>query len=221
MASRTQAVVHNEDCDIVYWSQGQGPLITFIPGGNGHGRQYYPIMDALSGQFTCATFDRRQMSASKAKVNRQFDGPQQARDVLAVIKALGFDKSIIFGNSAGGLIAFQFAVDHPQIVDRLISHEGPTVIHSPDADEHREWVRRLLEIRDAQGIPAAQEEFSKRLIGYDDEGVPKTAKPEDHNVTNFWEHELSAISDFTPDLGKIKQNGTKVGLMTGLRSRDA
>lgn len=35
----TKATVHNEDCDLHYWHQGSGPLIVFIPGGNGHGRR--------------------------------------------------------------------------------------------------------------------------------------------------------------------------------------
>ena len=40
----TRAIVHNEGCDIHYWHQGSGPLILFVPGGNGHGLQYNKLM---------------------------------------------------------------------------------------------------------------------------------------------------------------------------------
>jgi pimeloyl-ACP methyl ester carboxylesterase len=39
---------------------------------------------------------------------------KQARDIAAVIKALGFEKAILFGSSLGGIIGFQFAVDFPE-----------------------------------------------------------------------------------------------------------
>lgn len=221
MSSLTKAVLRNEGCDIVYWYQGQGPLITFIPGGNGHGRQYFPIMAALASQFTCATFDRRQMSASKADVNRRMNPPQQARDVLAIIKQLGFEKSILFGSSAGGIIAFQFALDYPEAVDRLISHEAGTAMLLPDASELFEWVLHVYEIKESQGYLAAQAEFETRLLAYDTEGIPKCAKPEEHNVENFWENEILVLSLFTPNLCRLKELGVKVGLMTGVRSRGA
>ncbi|KAK4096956.1 hypothetical protein N658DRAFT_527397, partial [Parathielavia hyrcaniae] len=92
----TRAIVHNEGCDLHYWYQGKGPLITFVPGGNGHGRQFNNMIAALSDRYTCATFtfDRRQMSASKAEVNKKLSAPQQVRDIRAIIKAMGFEKSI-------------------------------------------------------------------------------------------------------------------------------
>lgn len=127
MASELSAsTVHNEGCDLHYWHTGAGPLITFVPGGNGHGRQYFPIMKALRDKFTCVTFDRRQMSASTVKVNKRLNPAQQARDIRAVVRVMGYEKSIIFGSSSGGLFSFQFAHDYPEMVDHLISHEAPT-----------------------------------------------------------------------------------------------
>jgi hypothetical protein len=62
----TYAMVDNEGCDLHYWYQGSGPLIIFIPGGNGIGRQYN-IIEALSNRYTCATFDRRQYLRAESK----------------------------------------------------------------------------------------------------------------------------------------------------------
>lgn len=221
-AGRTLGVVTNEDCDLHYWYQGSGPLITFIPGGNGSGCQFFPLMGALSESYTCVTFDRRQMSASKAKVNKRLDPSQQVRDALAVVRASGFEKSVFFGSSLGGLLGFQLAIYHPEKVEHLIVHEAPTHTLLPDADKIMTTILGLLDIRDEHGIPAAARAFHEKfLIGYEDEGVPPSSPSPPEDVVNFWTYEFPAVSFPNPDLRRIVDNGTSVGLMTGKRSRDA
>nr|RYP74266.1 hypothetical protein DL771_003087 [Monosporascus sp. 5C6A] len=217
----TKAIVHNEGCDLHYWYQGRGPLITFIPGGNGHGRQFNPIIAALSEKFTCVTFDRRQMSASQVKVNKKLSPPQQARDIRAIIKALGFEKSILFGSSSGGIFAFQFAHDFPEMVDHLISHEAPTITLLPDASEVFEWFLHLMEVYEARGLEQAASEFRAKLTGYDDEGIPKTVSPEPENPRNFWDNEFPVLLGYVPNLWRLKENKTSIGVMRGVRCKDA
>ncbi|WYZ42476.1 hypothetical protein EsH8_VI_000175 [Colletotrichum jinshuiense] len=217
----TKSIVNNEECDLHYWYQGQGPLIVFIPGGNGHGRQYNPIITALSDRYTCATFDRRQMSASQVKVNKRLNPPQQARDVRAIIKAIGYDKAIIFGSSLGGMLAFQFALDFPDMVEHMIAHEAPTYTLMPNATELFEHFYHCLELYDRYGMDAAQEEMSKRFVGYFDEGVPRPMLPEPENPMNFWANEFIISMGYFPSLYRIKENKTSVGVMRGIRSRDA
>ncbi|KAI5460436.1 Alpha/Beta hydrolase protein [Mariannaea sp. PMI_226] len=217
----TKAIVHNEDCDLHYWYQGNGPLITFIPGGNGHGRQFNPIIAALSDRFTCVTFDRRQMSASQVNVNKKLNPPQQARDIRAVIKAMGFEKSILFGSSSGGLFAFQFAHDFPEMVDHLISHEAPSYSLLPDASEIFEWFLHLMEVYETHGLEQTASEFGARLTGYDDEGIPKTVPPEPENPRNFWDNEFPILLGYMPNLWRLKENKTSIGVMRGVRCKDA
>lgn len=217
----TRATVHNEGCDLHYWYQGKGPLITFIPGGNGHGRQFNPIMAALADRFTCVTFDRRQMSASQVKVPKRLNPPQQARDIRAVINAMGFGKSILFGSSSGGIFAFQFAHDFPEMVDHLVAHESPTMSLLPDASEGIEWFLHLMEVYETRGLEQAASEFSAKLIGYDDEGIPKTVPPEPENVRNFWDNEFPVLLGYLPNLWRLKENKVSVGVMRGVRCRDA
>ncbi|KAL2168251.1 hypothetical protein VTG60DRAFT_219 [Thermothelomyces hinnuleus] len=217
----TRAIVHNEGCDLHYWYQGKGPLITFIPGGNGHGRQFNKMMAALSGRFTCVTFDRRQMSASKVPVNKRLSLPQQARDIRAVVKAMGFDKSILFGSSSGGFFAFQFALDFPNMVDHLIAHEAATVGLLPDASALMDWFDHLLEVYETRGLEEAVSEFNQKMIGYDDEGIPKTEPPEPENIRNFWDNEVPPLVAYMPNFWRLKENKTSIGLMRGIRCRDA
>ncbi|EWY82145.1 hypothetical protein FOYG_14263 [Fusarium oxysporum NRRL 32931] len=217
----TRSIIHNEGCDLRYWYQGSGPLIIFIPGGNGHGRQFNNIIAALSGRFTCATFDRRQMSASQVPVNKRLSPPQQARDIRAVIKAMGFNKAILFGSSSGGTFAYQFAHDFPEMVVHLICHEAGLAMLLPDATQITEWMYDLLHTFETQGQDAAAEEFAKCLIGYDAEGIPKPASPEASNPKNFWEYEWAPLIGYCPNMFRIKEHGVSVGVMRGVRCKDA
>ncbi|KAI6784326.1 uncharacterized protein J7T54_006371 [Emericellopsis cladophorae] len=217
----TIAIVHNEGCDLHYWHQGQGPLLLFVPGGNGHGRQFNAIMAGLMSKFTCATFDRRQMSASQVKVNKRLSPPQQARDIRAIIKALGFHKAIIFGSSSGGIFGFQFAHDFPEMVDHLISHEAGITCFLPDATETYEQLFHLNRVFETEGLEAAAAQFATLLVGYDAEGIPKTVPPEPENVRNFWENEMPSLLGYTPNLLRIKENKTSVGVMRGALCKDA
>ncbi|KAK4109249.1 alpha/beta-hydrolase [Canariomyces notabilis] len=226
----THAIVHNEGCDLHYWRQGHGrELIIFIPGGNGHARQFFAMMAALcnsnSGRFTCVTFDRRQMSASQVtppNKNKKFSPGQQARDVRAVMRAVGgFDKAILFGSSLGGIIAFQFAHDFPEMVDHLVSHEAGTMSLLPDSAEVFDWCVHLVEVYQTQGLEAAAAEFGEKLIGYGDEGIPKTVPPEPENPRNFWDNEFPVLMGFCPNLWRLKENRVSVGTMRGVRCKDA
>jgi pimeloyl-ACP methyl ester carboxylesterase len=40
--------------------------------------------------------------------------------VLGVLKALGIEKASFVGNSLGGLVSLKIALDHPQLVDKLV-----------------------------------------------------------------------------------------------------
>jgi pimeloyl-ACP methyl ester carboxylesterase len=216
-----RSIVHNEGCDLHYWFQGEGPLITFVPGGNGHGRQFNNMIAALSDRFTCVTFDRRQMSASRVKVNKRLNPPQQARDIRAVIEAVGFKKSIIFGSSSGGIFSFQFAHDFPDMVDHLIAHEAPTITLLPDASAMVEVFLHLMEVYETQGFEPAAREFGAMLTGYDDEGIPATVPPEPENPRNFWDNEFSVLLGYVPNLWRLKENKTSIGVMRGVRCKDA
>jgi len=216
----TRAIVNNEDCDLHYWYQGSGPLITFVPGGNGHGRQFNNMIAALSDRFTCVTFDRRQMSASKAKVNTILNPAQQARDIRTIIKAMGFEKSILFGSSGGGLFSLQFAHDFPEMVDHLISHEAPVTGLLPDASEVLDWFANLWEVYKASGWEQAQSVFETKMIGYDDEGIPKTVPPPPENPKNFWDNEFLVLMGYIPNFWRLKENKTSIGLMKAVRCKD-
>jgi pimeloyl-ACP methyl ester carboxylesterase len=161
------------------------------------------------------------MSASKVKVNKKLSPPQQARDIRAIIKALGFDNATLFGSSSGGIFSFQFAHDFPEMVDHLISHEAPTTTLLPEASEVFEWSLHLMEVYETKGLEQVASEFGASLIGYDDEDIPKTVPPEPENPKNFWDNEFPSLLGYVPNLWRIKENKVSVGVMRGIRCKEA
>ena len=217
----TKATVENEGCSLHYWYQGAGPLLIMIPGGGGHGRQFDPIFEYLDSHFTICTFDRRQMSASKVAEPKQLNPAQQARDVIAIIKAMGREKASIFGNSGGGIIAFQFAVSYPEALDHVMAHEAPSTILLDDATFHLNRAFMLLETYLTEGADAAGASFRTEMKGYEEDGTRNLTLAEPENAENFWKNEFMQFTIYCPDLRKIVTNLVSISVAAGAKSRDA
>jgi len=219
----TYATVHNEGCDIRYWSQGTGPLIIFIPPGGGAGAVYNNIIAYLAGtgSFTAATFDRRQNSASQVAENKLLSPRQQAADALAVVRALGFDGAVVFGCSLGGVVALQFALDHPAAVEHVVAHEAPTLTLLPDAAERYDAILRVHSAARASGPAAAMALFAGDFVGMDDPGLPRSYQPPPANWAQFLEFEFLVASTYVPNLWRLRRSGVSVGVLRGERSKDA
>src|SRR5437016_393838 len=57
--------------------------------------------------------------------DRQISLIDMGNDMAGVLKKLGYDKVDVFGYSMGGGVAFQFAVQHPEMVRRLVLVSTP------------------------------------------------------------------------------------------------
>jgi len=106
---------------IHYASLGSGPLIVMIHGFPDYWYTWRNQMEALSDQFQCVAIDQRGYNLSdKPKGVENYDMKFLVGDVAAVIKSLGQSKAIIVGHDWGGAVAWQFALNLPQMTDRLI-----------------------------------------------------------------------------------------------------
>jgi pimeloyl-ACP methyl ester carboxylesterase len=218
----TYATVENEDCELHYWYQGSGPLLIFVPGGNGHGRQYNALMGLLETEYTVATFDRRQMSASQVKgPNKQFNPVQQARDIIAITKAIGRATTSVFASSGGGIIAYQMAVSYPKMLDHLICHEAPTtsLLSAEESTEMMDFFFKLQDIYREGGVKPTLEVFTAKIMVGMDDGLPRQ-KNEPGNPVNQFENEMM-MGWYCPDLVKIVQNRTSVAVGFGTKSEGA
>lgn len=80
---------------------------------------------ALADDFTIYVFDRRRELPPKYTV---YD---MARDTTEALRALDLDRVNVFGASQGGMMAMKMAVDHPELIQKLIL--GSTSAHVGDA----------------------------------------------------------------------------------------
>jgi len=117
----THGYADSSGVKIHYASLGQGPLIVMIHGFPDFWYTWRDQMEALSDKFQCVAIDQRGYNLSdKPKGVENYDVRLLVGDVVAVIKALGRDKAIIVGHDWGGLVAWQVALNIPQMTEKLI-----------------------------------------------------------------------------------------------------
>ena len=145
---------------------------------------------------------------------------QQARDVVAIVKAMGREMTSVFGNSAGGKIAFQVAVSFPEMLDHVIAHDAPTYPFLPNGGELVNWCCEVHDIYLTQGLAAAATFFRTAFKGFSAADPPRTnCEPKDWEV--FWQDEFLIFTMYCPDQRQIKEKGVWIAVATGWKSEDA
>jgi epoxide hydrolase 4 len=106
---------------IHYATLGTGPLVVMIHGFPDFWYTWRDSMAALSDAFQVVAIDQRGYNLSdKPKGVESYDLRLLVADVAAVVRHLGRDKATIVGHDWGGMVAWQFAMNLPQMTERLI-----------------------------------------------------------------------------------------------------
>jgi pimeloyl-ACP methyl ester carboxylesterase len=87
-------------------------------------------MPALARDFELITVDQRGIGLSD-KPQDAYDTGTLARDLVALMDALGHQRFAMYGTDTGMPIAYAVAADHPDRLDRLIVSEAPIPGVSP------------------------------------------------------------------------------------------
>lgn len=113
--------VDNDGVKIHYAVAGAGPLVLFVHGFPDFWYSWKDQMEGLSSEYTVAAMDCRGYNMSdKPEGGDNYKMPKLVSDVAAIIKQEGKDKAIIVGHDWGGMIAWSFAMAHPEMTDKLI-----------------------------------------------------------------------------------------------------
>ena len=100
-----------------YETHGAGPALVMIHGGLGGGEGCAQMMqhhaEALSDRYQVISYDRRAAGRSETPADG-YSIPNYAEDLRCLLDHLGVAEAHILGSSAGGPIALQFALEHPQ-----------------------------------------------------------------------------------------------------------
>lgn len=115
------------DITMYYESHGAGDPLVVI-GGLGLGvSELQPLIAALAADHEVIAVDNRG-SGRSSKPPGPYTIEQMAADVAALLRCLGLSRAHVLGISMGGRIAMSLALDHPEIVDRLVLvSTGPRV----------------------------------------------------------------------------------------------
>lgn len=136
---------------IHYASLGSGPLVIMVHGFPDFWYTWRDQMEALSDKFQCVAIDQRGYNLSdKPKGVENYDVRLLVGDVAAVIRSLGQEKAILVGHDWGGLVAWQFALNIPQMTDRLIILNLPhprgltrELAHNPEQQKNSQYARNF------------------------------------------------------------------------------
>jgi len=143
--------LHVNGIDLHYERVGEGQPVLFIHGLGSSSRDWEMQVPRFSKQYQVITFDLRGHGQSE-KPRGPYTMSLFARDTAELVKSLGVAPVHVVGISLGGMIAFQLAVDYPDLISSLvIVNSGPEVVVRTMKDRWNVFMRfatvRLLGMR--------------------------------------------------------------------------
>jgi pimeloyl-ACP methyl ester carboxylesterase len=117
----TDRYASNGDVKIHYMAGGKGPLVVMLHGFPDYWATWRPLIGTLSPHYRVAALDLRGYNLSdKPAGEAAYAMPNLIGDVAAVIKAEGETSAIVIGHDWGAAIAWQVAINRPDLVRRLV-----------------------------------------------------------------------------------------------------
>lgn len=220
--------VVTEGDELYYEVRGRGkPLLLISPGG-GDGWQYSFVADMLADEYKVITYDRRANARSTMNDPQNFEISQQSRDAVAVLHAAGETSAFVFGNSSGAVIALDMVKTHPQAVRAAVIHEAPLPRLLPEAKRWRKffagiyamsfrWGTSLAALRFMLGtqLPVRQMIKATGPINAHRKQSSEAYMDDRTAAEVLVRLELLPVTNYLPDIEKIKQSGVKMFVAVG------
>ena len=132
-----------------YQEAGEGPAVLFLhgsgPGASGYSnfRRNYPYFAAHG--FRAIVPDTLGFGYSSKPDDRDYTLDFLAGAVKKLTEVLGIERCAIVGNSHGGAMAIQLALDHPELVTRLVLM-APGGLEVREAYGKMEGIRTMMKV---------------------------------------------------------------------------
>lgn len=152
---------------LYYELRGDGPPVLFISGATGDAGHWTEVADALAGEYTVLTYDRRANSRSPRPENWTATSiEEQSDDVAELLTALDLAPAVAYGNSGGAVVLTDLALRRPNVLRGAIFHEPPYAVTS--AEEAGAELQQLVRDGMAKGGPPMATELFLRWVAGDE-----------------------------------------------------
>jgi pimeloyl-ACP methyl ester carboxylesterase len=117
----TDGFAQSGDVRIHYVTKGEGPLVVMIHGFPDFWYTWRHQIPALSDRFQVVAIDQRGYNESdRPEGVENYTVDKLVGDVVAVIRHFHQDKAVVVGHDWGGMVAWSFAMAHPDMTERLV-----------------------------------------------------------------------------------------------------
>jgi pimeloyl-ACP methyl ester carboxylesterase len=212
--------------------RGQGQPLLMIPAAGGDGDYYAAMADILCDEYKVITYDRRANARSTMNDPQNFEISQQSRDAVAVLKAAGETSAFVFGNSSGAVIALDMAATQPQAVRAVVAHEAPVPRVLPEAAKWQRFFAAvyltafrfgsyLAALRFMLGINVPIQKLSRAQMKSNEYTKNRREASSEPRLSDkvamevLTKMELLPVTNYLPDVKRIKANGVKVIIGVG------
>lgn len=105
--------------EMYYEINGTGRPLVLLHGALMTIEQFGDVLPSLAKTRQVIAIEQ-QAHGRTADIDRPFRYEQMADDTVAVLRQLGIEEADIFGYSMGGGLALQIAMEHPELVRKLV-----------------------------------------------------------------------------------------------------
>ncbi len=105
--------------DIYHEEHGDGPPLLLIYGFTGNAQAWALQTPVFAEHYRTIIFDNRGIGRSTVPEGA-YTIREMAEDTAGLLETLGIGRAHVVGYSMGGQIAQELAINHPQVVDRLV-----------------------------------------------------------------------------------------------------
>ena len=172
-----------------YEVHGTGQPLVMIHGGLGGGEGCVQMMAHHAGElapdFQVISYDRRAAGRSETP-DDGYSIPNYAQDLYELLGRLGVSRAHILGSSAGGPIALQFALDHPEMTQTLLLINTMTYVQESERATRQRELDGIKQAEAARGREAAVEAgLTARWPGLKESQPQEFAKLRDINLGQY------------------------------------
>lgn len=156
-------------------------------------------MPYLERHYKVITYDRRGYGQSVEQEYHDFRVKAQALDAAEILQKVCDKPAWVMGNSAGGLIALELAIEYPKLVNGLVLLEPSLGYDEKEREKLHAWNQELNGYVKSGKIKQALPAFSRVAGGKGGRsGGLSELKRTYRNLENFLHGELNEVQNYLP-----------------------